>query len=104
MSDASHSKDVRSRGDLSRERDVTRGNTRLAVISVAAVLAAGLASDFPAAAGAGNHDKQSTATPIEHLVAIFQENVSFDHYFATYPKAANPAANPPSAPHRTLPR
>jgi phospholipase C len=30
-----------------------------------------------------------TATPIKHLVVIFQENVSFDHYFATYPKAAN---------------
>jgi phospholipase C len=30
-----------------------------------------------------------TATPIEHLVVIFQENVSFDHYFATYPFAAN---------------
>lgn len=31
----------------------------------------------------------STATPIKHLVVIFQENVSFDHYFATYPVAAN---------------
>jgi phospholipase C len=30
-----------------------------------------------------------TATPIEHLVVIFQENVSFDHYFATYPFSAN---------------
>ncbi|HXD53783.1 MAG TPA: alkaline phosphatase family protein [Solirubrobacteraceae bacterium] len=30
----------------------------------------------------------STATPIKHLVVIFQENVSFDHYFATYPHAA----------------
>src|SRR5690349_18064747 len=30
-----------------------------------------------------------TATPIQHLVVIFQENVSFDHYFATYPFAAN---------------
>ena len=27
------------------------------------------------------------ATPIEHLIVIFQENVSFDHYFATYPVA-----------------
>jgi phospholipase C len=27
--------------------------------------------------------------PIKHLVVIFQENVSFDHYFATYPNAAN---------------
>ena len=31
----------------------------------------------------------SAATPIQHLVVIFQENVSFDHYFATYPIAAN---------------
>ena len=30
-----------------------------------------------------------TATPIKHLVVIFQENVSFDHYFGTYPYAAN---------------
>src|SRR3984957_8790176 len=35
-----------------------------------------------------------TATPIKHLVVIFQENVSFDHYFATYPNAANPAGEP----------
>ena len=36
----------------------------------------------------------NTATPIKHLVVIFQENVSFDHYFATYPKAANPDGEP----------
>jgi phospholipase C len=30
-----------------------------------------------------------TATPIKHLVVIFDENVSFDHYFGTYPTAAN---------------
>jgi phospholipase C len=36
----------------------------------------------------------ATATPIEHLVVIFQENVSFDHYFGTYPNAANPAGEP----------
>jgi phospholipase C len=30
-----------------------------------------------------------TATPIRHLVVIFDENVSFDHYFGTYPFAAN---------------
>jgi phospholipase C len=27
----------------------------------------------------------ATATPIKHVVIIFGENVSFDHYFATYP-------------------
>ena len=35
-----------------------------------------------------------TATPIEHLVVIFQENVSFDHYFGTYPHAANTDGTP----------
>src|SRR5690242_20807228 len=32
---------------------------------------------------------RKTATPIKHVVVIFQENVSFDHYFGTYPHAAN---------------
>ncbi|MFJ3956677.1 phospholipase C [Arthrobacter sp. NPDC090010] len=32
---------------------------------------------------------QSTTTPIKHVVVIFGENVSFDHYFASYPQAAN---------------
>jgi phospholipase C len=31
----------------------------------------------------------STTTPIKHIVTIFDENVSFDHYFGTYPFAAN---------------
>jgi phospholipase C len=35
-----------------------------------------------------------TSTPITHLVVIFQENVSFDHYFGTYPYALNPAGEP----------
>jgi len=37
---------------------------------------------------------QTTATPIQHLVVIFQENVSFDHYFATYPNAADNGGEP----------
>src|SRR5208282_5966230 len=36
-----------------------------------------------------------TATPIEYLVVIFQENNSFDHYFGTYPYATNPKGEPP---------
>ncbi|TKC87824.1 alkaline phosphatase family protein [Trinickia terrae] len=35
-----------------------------------------------------------TATPIKHLVVIYGENVSFDHYFATYPVATNPSGEP----------
>jgi phospholipase C len=52
-------------------------------------------------------DVTTTAkTPIKHLIVIYQENVSFDHYFATYPNASNtkepgepqfhPKANTPS--------
>ena len=38
------------------------------------------------------HNK--TATPIKHVVVIFDENVSFDHYFGTYPYAANSDGTP----------
>jgi phospholipase C len=31
-----------------------------------------------------------TDTPIKHVVVIFGENISFDHYFGTYPVATNP--------------
>ena len=40
------------------------------------------------------HSGSDTATPIKHLVVIFQENVSFDHYFASYPWALNPGQEP----------
>jgi phospholipase C len=40
----------------------------------------------------------TTATPIKHLVILFGENVSFDHYFATYPKASNPPGEPAFTP------
>jgi phospholipase C len=39
-------------------------------------------------------DALATKTPIKHLVVIFNENRSFDHYFATYPKAQNVAGEP----------
>jgi phospholipase C len=39
-------------------------------------------------------ERFQTQTPIKHVVVIFQENVSFDHYFGTYPHAANPGGEP----------
>jgi phospholipase C len=36
-----------------------------------------------------------TATPIKHLVVIFDENISFDHYFGAYPNALNLPGEPP---------
>ena len=38
----------------------------------------------------------AATTPIEHVVVIFHENISFDHYFGTYPNATNPRASPSS--------
>jgi phospholipase C len=43
---------------------------------------------------AAERDDAPTQTPIEHLVVIFQENISFDHYFATYPVALNSPGEP----------
>ena len=40
-------------------------------------------------------------TPIRHVVVIFQENVSFDHYFATYPRAINSDGSPSEAVSKT---
>jgi phospholipase C len=45
-----------------------------------------------------------TATPIKHLVVIYDENISFDHYFATYPRATNPAGEPPFNAQRGTPK
>ncbi|MEI9929220.1 MAG: alkaline phosphatase family protein [Rhizomicrobium sp.] len=36
----------------------------------------------------------ATSTPIKHVVVIYGENVSFDHYFGTYPHATNPVGEP----------
>ena len=49
----------------------------------------------PATTGSTAPNAAKTKTPIKHLVIIFNENVSFDHYFATYPKATNPPGEPP---------
>ena len=36
-----------------------------------------------------NPKKAKTKTPIKHVVVIFDENISYDHYFGTYPEATN---------------
>ena len=84
---------VRARGRKAR---------RYAAIAAAAVMSSGLAvgatvtgaNAAPKAvtaspAGSWTFRPGGTATPIKHLVVIFDENVSFDHYFGTYPFAAN---------------
>ncbi|ARF82465.1 phospholipase C [Kitasatospora aureofaciens] len=57
----------------------------------AGLIGAASLTAFGGAPAAFAADGPQTATPIKHLVVIFQENVSFDHYFGTYPNAANTA-------------
>src|ERR1700761_6937387 len=47
-------------------------------------------SGFGAGPGSG-----LASTAIKHVVVIFNENISFDHYFGTYPIAANLPGEPP---------
>jgi phospholipase C len=56
------------------------------------MVAAAALTVLPAGTAFANGSR--TATPIKHLVVIFQENVSFDHYFGTYPVALNPSGEP----------
>ena len=67
-------------------------------ISVALVSAALTALTATAAQADQDKDREdggATRTPIRHVVVLFQENVSFDHYFGTYPRAQNNAGENP---------
>ncbi|HEY1260539.1 MAG TPA: alkaline phosphatase family protein [Stellaceae bacterium] len=67
-------------------RSRQRRKARLATVAAGAVLAV-------LAAGPSFADP-SAQTPIKHVVVIFGENISFGHYFGTYPLAANPKNEP----------
>ncbi len=64
------------------------------LIGYAGPLPAQPAGGAAAPASIGPGAAVTTATPIKHLVVIYNENVSFDHYFATYPTATNPPGEP----------
>ncbi|MGH3782264.1 MAG: alkaline phosphatase family protein [Pseudonocardiaceae bacterium] len=69
---------------------------RRRVVAGAVTMAVGLAVVI-AGPGAGSSlaaPMNKTTTPIKHVVVIFQENVSFDHYFGTYPNATNTSGQP----------
>ncbi len=73
------------------------GKLRISAVTLAAtalVAALGSAAPGSAAPGDPSPDGAATTTPIKHLVVIFQENMSFDHYFGTYPNATNPPGEP----------
>ena len=64
------------------------------IASIALVSVVALGRGAASAAANPSSRAPATTTPIKHLVVIFQENVSFDHYFATYPVAQNPGNVP----------
>jgi len=72
-----------------------------AVILVAALIAVALVG--PLGVLAHSDSSHGAKSRIQHLVVIFQENVSFDHYFGTYPNATNPTGEPSFTPRNGTP-
>jgi phospholipase C len=75
------------------------GATAAGAANASQTLASRLAAEFPGyhipkTVSKALYDHQNTATPIKHVVVIFGENESFDHYFGTYPYAANTDGTP----------
>jgi phospholipase C len=68
-----------------RTLPIVGGGLAAAAAAVAVVLTGAKADPLPLA---------PTDTPIKHVVVIFDENESFDHYFGTYPNATNPPGEP----------
>ncbi|HEV2099304.1 MAG TPA: alkaline phosphatase family protein, partial [Stellaceae bacterium] len=66
---------------------------KLAVLAASTIL-----TGLPAAPGfawdSTGPGTPATQTPIKHIVVIYGENISFDHYFGTYPIAENPKTQP----------
>ncbi len=76
---------------------------RIAIASGAVAVAAALTAAIATSTGSAGaqsvgltgadsplwHHPHRTTTPIKHVVVLFDENISFDHYFGTYPNAAN---------------
>ena len=91
---------------------VTLGASVAAGVTAASAstsVASRLAAEYPGyhvpatASASVYRDTNDTKTPIKHVVVIFDENVSFDHYFGTYPFATNNDGTPfvakPGTPH-----
>jgi len=80
---------------------MARKRVLLLLMAALAIVGASVVAVAQASTGGRSHKRDSdwggggpgggsgTSTPIKHVVVIFQENVSFDHYFGTYPNAAN---------------
>ena len=66
----------------------------LALAGTATIASASLATATGVSAASTVNNSAKTTSPIKHVVVLFQENVSFDHYFGTYPNATNTDGQP----------
>ncbi|MGD0425459.1 MAG: alkaline phosphatase family protein [Candidatus Acidiferrales bacterium] len=73
---------------------ISKNLRRMAAIALASNLALAMPSGLFASPAGSASDPVPTTTPIKHVIVIFDENISFDHYFATYPHATNPQGEP----------
>jgi len=70
-------------------------NSLVTLVGTVTLISLLLASSlFVSIKAAATEASMNTKTPIKHIVILFQENVSFDHYFGTYPNATNPPGEP----------
>jgi len=77
------------------------GAAMAALATGALVIAAAQGSPATARIPTSSAQASDTTTPIKHVVVIFDENVSYDHYFGTYPKALNLDGTPFHAAKKT---
>src|SRR6195952_11825 len=76
---------------MDRTAAVRRSLFGSAAVLIAAAGVFAVANADPAAA-------PPPVTAIKHVVVIYGENQSFDHYFGTYPNATNPPGEPSFTP------
>ena len=95
-----HKPTTKERNAEMSRRPLHLRTTTAAAATLSAVALVGLGT-FGSGLGSGGHAKPAvtaapavTSTPIKHVVVIFDENISFDHYFGTYPNAANTSGQP----------
>jgi phospholipase C len=73
--------------NIVKKEMTTRGATALILAGLMVTTGLPVSAATPA-------DSLTTTTPIKHLVVLFMENRSYDHYFGTYPIAMNLAGEP----------
>src|SRR5262245_4509675 len=79
------------KGTLQMRHRRTRylGGAALAALATGGLILAAQVSPATARIPTSSTHASDTTTPIKHVVVLFDENVSYDHYFGTYPKALN---------------